>query len=40
MVNYSLDALKKYSKRKEMKIKKEKVQALQQTLYSSKETRK
>ena len=38
MVACSLDALKKYSKRKEMRIKKEKVDMLQQTIYSGKET--
>ena len=34
MVTCSLDALKKSSKRKEMRIKKEKVEVLQQTIYS------
>ena len=38
MVTYSLDALKKSSKRKNMKIKKEKVDVLQQNIYSKKET--
>ena len=38
MVTCSLDALKKSSKRKEMRIKKEKVEVLQQTIYSRKET--
>ena len=32
MVNYSLDALKKSSKRKEVRIKKKKVEVLQQTI--------
>ena len=36
MVTCSLDALKKSSKRKEMRIKKEKVEVLQQTIYSRK----
>ena len=40
MVTCSLDALKKSSKRKEMRIKKEKVEVLQQTIYSRKETGK
>ena len=41
MVTCSLDALKKSSKRKEMIIKKEKVEVLQQTIiYSRKETGK
>ena len=40
MVNCSLDALKKPSNRKEMRIKKEKVEVLQQTIHSRKETRK
>ena len=34
MVTCSLDALKKSSKRKEMRIKKEKVEVLQQTIQS------
>ena len=38
MVTCSLDALKKYSKRKGMKIKNEKVEVLKQTTYSRKET--
>ena len=38
MVTCSLDALKKSSKRKGMRIKKEKVEVLQQTIYSRKET--
>ena len=40
MVSCSLDALKKSSKRKEMRIKKEKIEVLQQTIYSRKETGK
>ena len=40
MVTFPLDALKKSSKRKEMRIKKEKVEVLQQTIYSRKETGK
>ena len=40
MVTCSLDALKKSSKRKEMRIKKEKVEVFQQTIYSRKETGK
>ena len=32
MVNYSLDALKKSSKMKEVRIKKKKVEVLQQTI--------
>ena len=40
MVSCSLDALKKSSKRKEMRIKKEKIEVLQQTVYSRKETGK
>ena len=40
MATCSLDALKKPSKRKEMRIKKEKVEVLQQIIYSRKETRK
>ena len=36
MVTWSLDALKKSSKREEMRIKKEKVDVLQQTIYSGK----
>ena len=38
MVTWSLDALKKSSKREEMRIKKEKVDVLQQTIYSGKKT--
>ena len=38
MFTCSLDALKKSSKKKEMRIKKEKVEVLQQTRYSRKET--
>ena len=34
MVTCCLDTLKKYLKRKEMRIKKEKVEELQQTIYS------
>ena len=37
MVTCFLDALKKSSKRKEMRIKKEKAEVLQQTIYSRKE---
>ena len=40
MVTFSLDALKKTSKKKEMGIKQEKVEGLQQTIYSIKETGK
>ena len=40
MVNCSLDALKKSSSRKETRIKKEKDEVLQQTIYSRKETGK
>ena len=40
MVTFSLDALKKSSKRKKMRIKKKKVDVLQQTIYSRKETGK
>ena len=40
MVTCSLDALKNFSKRKEMRINKEKVEVLQQTIYSRKETGK
>ena len=40
MVTYSLDALKKSSKRKEMRIKKENVEVLLQTKNSRKETGK
>ena len=40
MVICSLDALKKSSKRKEMRIKKEKAEVLQQTIDSRKETGK
>ena len=40
MVTCSLDALKKSSKRKEIKIKNKKVEVLQQTIYSRKETGK
>ena len=38
MVTCFLDTLKKSSKRKEMRIKKEKVEMVQQTLHSRKET--
>ena len=38
MVTCSLNALKKSSKRKEMRIQKEKVEVLQQTIYRRKET--
>ena len=38
MVTCSLDALEKFSKRKEMRIKKKIVEVLQQTIYSRKET--
>ena len=38
MITCSLHALKKSPKRKEMRIKNEKVQVLQQTIYSRKET--
>ena len=38
MFTCSLDALKKSSKKKDMRIKKEKVEMLQQTIYSGKET--
>ena len=38
MITCSLDALKKSSKRKEMRMKQEKVEMLQQTTYSRKET--
>ena len=37
MVTCRLDALEKSSKRKEIRIKKEKVDVLQQTIYSGKE---
>ena len=37
IVTGSLDSLKKSSNRKEMRVKKEKVQVLQQTIYSRKE---
>ena len=40
MVTCSLDALKKSSKRKEMRIKKVTVEVLQQTIYSRKEAGK
>ena len=40
MVTCSLDALKKSSKSKEMRIKKEKVVVLQQSIYSKRETGK
>ena len=40
MVTCSLDALKKSSKRKKMRIKKEKFEVLQEILYSRKETGK
>ena len=40
MVTCSLDALEKSSKRKQMRIKKEKVEVLQQTIHSRKETGK
>ena len=40
MVTCSLDTLKKSSKRKEMRIKKEKVEVLQRTAYSRNETGK
>ena len=40
MVTCFLDALKKSSKRKEMRIKKEKAEVLQQTIYSRTETGK
>ena len=40
MVTCSLDALKTPSKTTEMRIKKEKVEVLEQTLYSRKETGK
>ena len=40
MVICSLDALKKSSKRKEMRIKKEKVEVLQQTICSRQEIKK
>ena len=38
MFTGSIDALKKSSKKKDMRIKKEKVEMLQQTIYSGKET--
>ena len=38
MVTCFIDALEKSSKRKEIRIKKEKVEVLQQTMYSRKET--
>ena len=38
MITCSLDALKKSSKRKEMRMKQEKAEMLQQTIYSRKET--
>ena len=40
MVTCSLDALKKSSKRKEMRIKKEKIEVLQLTIYRRNETGK
>ena len=41
MITCSLDALKKFSKRKEIRTKKEKVEELQQTIiYNRKETGK
>ena len=40
MVTCSLDTLKKSLKRKEMRIKKEKVEVLQRTAYSRNETGK
>ena len=40
MVSYSLDTLQKSSKRKEMRMEKEKVEVLQQTIYSVRETGK
>ena len=40
MVTCSIDALKKSSNRKEVIIKKEKVELLQQTIHSRKETGK
>ena len=40
MVTCSLDALKNSSKRKEIIIKKEKVEVLQQTIYNRKDTGK
>ena len=40
MLTCSLHALKKSSKKKEMETKKEKVKALQETIYSRKETGK
>ena len=40
MVTCSIDALKNSSKRKEMRVKKEKVEVLQQIIYSRKETGK
>ena len=40
MVTCSLDALKKSSKKKEMRIKKEKIEVLQLTIYRRKETGK
>ena len=39
MITCSLGVLKKSSKRKEMRIKKEKLEILQQTIYSRKESR-
>ena len=38
MFTCSIDALKKSSKKKDMRIQKEKVEMLQQTIYSGKET--
>ena len=40
MVSYSLDTLQKSSKRKVMRMEKEKVEVLQQTIYSVRETGK
>ena len=40
MVTCSLDALKKSLKRKQMRIKKEKVEVLQQTIYSRQESKR
>ena len=40
MVTCSLDALRKSLKRKETRMKKEKVKVLQKTIYSRKETGK
>ena len=38
MFTCSIDALKKSSKKKDMRIKKEKVEMIQQTIYTGKET--